>query len=48
MGQQYEQDKYSVFHVVVNCVIVYIVFIGLGFLIQFLDNKLANENKNII
>ena len=41
-------DKYSVFHVVVNCVIVYIVFIGLGFLIQFLDNKLANENKNII
>lgn len=41
-------DKYSAFHVVVNCVIVYIAFIGLGFLIQFLDNKLANENKNII
>ena len=40
-------SKYGLFGVIINCVIIYIFFVGYGVIIQVLDNKVAKEQLKV-
>lgn len=40
-----DTTTYGLFGVLMNCLVVYIFFVGYGFIVQFLDNKLGKRVK---